>query len=125
MGKLLDMLERASGGVRQSMGFSAKTRGEKIPPMLLLGCVELSDRTGAKRIVDAGLDGALICLISDGKTIKPSNMGRTLKGIAWGNWGSLANSHRSDGADFEVFSFLAIVGPQACWVSFQVTAFPP
>lgn len=29
-----------------------------------------------------------------------------------------------EATELEVFSFLAIVGPQACCVSFQVTAFP-
>ncbi len=101
MGKLLDMLERASSGVRQSMGFSAISRGEKVSPMLLLGCAGEDADSAAKRIVEAGLDGALLAA---GKKGQAASTRKTLAGMAWGIWQNEAGPQREEGADFEVFS---------------------
>ena len=104
MGKLLDMLERASSGVGHSMGFSAINRGEKVPPMLLLGCAGGDADAAAKHIVEAGLDGALLAVDSAGKRAQAAATRKTLEGMAWGVWQSEAGPQPEEGADFEVFS---------------------
>ena len=107
MGKLLDMLERASRGTVQPLGFGA-LRKEKVPPLLMLGCVPVGDSASASRVAEAGLH-ALAWTVGDGAkkglssaSAKAAEKG--LNGLAWGVWQRDIDASPVKGADFEVFS---------------------
>ena len=104
MGKLLDLLEKASRGSDQPMGFGAAKRMEKVAPMLLLGIGEAGDEAVAKRMAEASLHGAVLKTGSPAKNGAIEKSAKAVKELVWGVWQDEPDAKPLKGADFEVFT---------------------
>ena len=103
MGKLLDMLERATRGAVEPLGFAPANRQAKLAPVLLLGNAKAGDKAQARRIVEAGLTAAVL----SAEAALPdqlSGSAATLKEIVWGVWQTQIDPSPAEGVDFEVFA---------------------
>ena len=103
MGKLMDLLEQASQGVAQPLGFAAGRR-EKVSPLLLIGRVRLGDDAAARGIVDAGLHALVWAVAENAKESQLKTATKDLDRLAWGIWQKGLNDTPAKGADFELFS---------------------
>jgi hypothetical protein len=104
MGKLLDLLERASRGSEQPMGFRAAKHIEKVAPMLLLGIGEAGDEAVAKRMVEAGLHGAVFKAGNLAKRGAVGKSAKVIRELVWGVWRDEPDAKPIKDADFEVFN---------------------
>jgi hypothetical protein len=103
MSQLLDLLEQASQGVSQPLGFARKPEA-RVSPMLMLGCTTMGDSAGVKKIVDAGAHALVFTVSIRGKSSESKSMLKGLKGTPWGVWVRELDPLPADGSDFEVFS---------------------
>ncbi|MEX2599111.1 MAG: hypothetical protein WD533_05580 [Dehalococcoidia bacterium] len=103
MGKLLDMLEKASRGAVQPLGFGGGGRREKVAPMLLLGAVQAGDEAQAKLVLEAGLDAAIVVA----KGAKAADLTKSTKALGeavFGVWQEQAQAEAVEGCEFQVFT---------------------
>ena len=103
MGKLLEMLEQASRGVVQPLGF-ARSRKEKVPPLLLLGCAKFGDGDAVSRVVEAGFHALVWTGAESVKEGQWASSAKGLNNLVWGTWKKDLDATTIGGVDFEVFS---------------------
>ena len=103
MGKLMDLLEQATRGVVQPLGFTA-SRKEKASPLLLIGRVRLGDGAAARKAVAAGCHALVWAVEEDGQTSPAKASSKGLDGIVCGVWRRGLDDAPAKEMDFEVFS---------------------
>jgi hypothetical protein len=104
MGQLMDMLKKASRGPSQPLGFARKNNEGKVAPILLLGSVPVGDSSAMKKLVEAGLNAAVVTVNSEVRKSQFTSIAQELKDLVWGTWQKRVDSSQAEGADFEIFS---------------------
>ena len=104
MSKLIDKLERASRGSGTPMGFGGAARKEKVAPVLLLGSAKLDQENEVGRVVEAGLDGALLMAAPTSSSKQVASAAKLMKGLPWGLWQPGATPTEAEKSDFQVIA---------------------
>ncbi len=104
MSELIEKLERASRGNVTPMGFGGAGRKEKVAPMLLMGSARVEKQEEARRIVEAGLDGALLVAAATTGAKQVKAAVKLMGKLPWGLWQPVAIPTAEEGSDFQVIA---------------------
>jgi hypothetical protein len=104
MSKLIDKLERASRGSVAPMGFGGAARKEKVAPVLLLGSAKVDQENEVGKVVEAGLDGALLVTASSSSSKQVASAAKLMNELPWGLWQPGATPTEAEKSDFQVIA---------------------